>query len=62
MESQNKQEEGRHPRLRHQYDLENQCLLVIDIPNRKMLSPIPLQFIYPRVVVITPDGTQAWVN
>jgi YVTN family beta-propeller protein len=44
------------------YDEVNQCLLVIDIPNRRMLSTIPLPLVYPRVVVITPDGSQAWVN
>jgi len=38
------------------------ALLVIDIPNRKLLSTIPLPFNFPRVVVLTPDGAQAWVN
>lgn len=40
----------------------NPALLVIDIPNRKLLSTIPLPLAYPRVVVLTPDGAQAWVN
>jgi YVTN family beta-propeller protein len=44
------------------YDDANQCLLVIDIPNRRMLSTISLPQVYPRVVAVTPDGTQAWVN
>jgi YVTN family beta-propeller protein len=37
-------------------------LLVIDIPNVKLLSTIPLPQPYPRTVVLTPDGSQAWVN
>lgn len=40
----------------------NPALLVIDIPNRKLLSAIALQFAYPRAVALTPDGQQAWVN
>ncbi len=45
----------------HYLDLQP-SLLVIDIPNRKLLSTIPLPQAYPRVVVLTPDGSQAWVN
>ena len=41
---------------------QHPSLLVIDIPNRKLLSAIALPKAYPRVVTLTPDGTQAWVN
>jgi DNA-binding beta-propeller fold protein YncE len=44
------------------YDDVQKDLLVIDIPNRKLLTAIPLTNAFPRVVVLTPDGAQAWVN
>lgn len=53
--------DGSRAYVTHYLD-ENPSLLVIDVPNRKLLSTIPLPYDYPRVVVVTPDGAQAWVN
>ena len=35
---------------------------MIDIINRRVLTTIPLPGNFPRVVALTPDGSQAWVN
>ena len=53
--------DGTRAYLTHYFDIQP-LLLVIDIPNRKLLTTIPLRRQYPGVVVLTPDGTQAWVN
>ncbi len=53
--------DGTRAYVTHYLD-RNPALLVIDIPNRKLLSTIPLTLFYPRSVFVTPDGSQAWVN
>ena len=47
--------------LTHYLDI-SPSLVIVDIPNRKILSTIALPFVYPRQVTLTPDGSQAWVN
>lgn len=53
--------DGTRAYVTHYLDI-SPSLLVIDIPNRKLLSTIPMPFVYPRVITLTPDGSQAWIN
>ena len=53
--------DGARAYVTHYLDI-TPSLLVIDIPNRKLLSTIPMPFVFPRTITLTPDGSQAWVN